>query len=319
MSVTEKFMFDTIFDELETIEPELADDDLFLNAEGEELLEVEPEEEIVPTFSEEEVNAARQEGIATGREQGVSATLAGIEKSTNDALVTIANKVAALITAQDQTNKELSNDATALSLAIVRKFFPTLNEDTALNEVVATVETLLGRLLNEPRIFVKVNPSISDELAEKLTQISAGKNLEGDLTVIADENIMMGDCKIEWSIGAAERNLTALMGEIDGIIAQNSTLQMESLTTIDPEELPAAEEINTAETESAENTVDLPENSAEIPVLEAAFEQNVKDEELELENAGDEEDRVEDSENEVVLESNDENDRDAENEDNNTP
>ena len=68
MSGTEKFMFDTIFDELEPIMPEIAEEELH-STDGEELLEEVPVEEVIPTFSEEELNAARQEGFVNGKEQ----------------------------------------------------------------------------------------------------------------------------------------------------------------------------------------------------------------------------------------------------------
>ena len=315
MSATEKFMFDTIFDDLEPIQPELAEDSEILSADRDELLEPEIEEEIAPTFSEEEVDAVRQEGIATGREQGVSETLAGLEKSSSDALTMMVGKVETLFAIQEQTNTELSYDATALALAIVRKFFPTLNEESALNEVVLTVEQVLDRLINETGIRVKVNPGISEALTEKLMD----QNLTEKLSVIADEKVNLGDCNIGWSSGTAKRNLAALMGEIDGIIAQNSTVPMDSLSVSDTPETTPPEELTPVDAESAENIANVSENGEEIPGSEAAFEQNVKDEELVLENADSEEISTEGSENEEVVESSDENDQDQNTEEDNTP
>ena len=45
---------------------------------------------------------------------------------------------------------------------------------------------------------------------------------EKKLSVISEEKIDVGDCKIEWLNGSAERNLNILIEEIDEIILKNS-------------------------------------------------------------------------------------------------
>lgn len=293
MSGTEKFMFDTIFDELEPIVPEIAEDEELHTADGENLLEEVPVEEVAPTFSEEEVNAARQEGFANGKEQGISETLASIEKTTSDTLNLISNNLTKLFADQNQANQEISDDATALSLAIVRKFFPTLNEQSALDEVTSTVVEILKRLIDEPRILIKANSVISEDLAERLLRHFEDKGFNGNLSVVADEDVAMGDCKLEWSNGTAERNLSALMGEIDDIIAQNSTSPMESLSATDEPESSSLEDSTIDEVDIAENEEVLGENSLEIAESDAAFEQNIKDAELESDETNGEE-KIED-------------------------
>jgi flagellar assembly protein FliH len=310
MSGTEKFMFDTIFDELEPIMPEIAEEELH-SADGEDLLEEVPVEEIIPTFSEEEVNAARQEGFANGKEQGISETLAGIEKTTGDTLNLISNNLAKLFADQNQANQEISEDATALSLAIFRKFFPSLNQQSALDEVTSTVVKILNRLIDEPRILIKANTAISEDLAERLTRHFEEKGFNGNLSVIADDDVTMGDCKLEWSNGSAERNLSALMGEIDDIIAQNSTSPMESLSAIEEPDLNSPGESAADELDIVDNEEILAENSQEIAGSNAIFEQNIKDAELESDEISDDElikDGLEDNTEEVeAIESNDEN------------
>ena len=231
MPSSEKFMFDTIFDELETIMPKLVEAELPLSEKA--ILEAEPAVEIAATFSEEELNLARQDGFAIGKAQGESETLAGIEKTTNDMLATILDNLSKLFSEQVQANQDISADATALSLAIVRKFFPTLNEKSALDEIMSTVIKLLDRLIDEPRILIKVNPATNEDLARKLTCYFEDKLFNDNLIVVADKSINLGDCKIEWSNGTAERNLSSLMLEVDDIIAQNSTTAIEPSTTVE--------------------------------------------------------------------------------------
>jgi hypothetical protein len=46
----------------------------------------------------------------------------------------------------------------------------------------------------------------------------------------------IGDCKIKWSNGSAERNLSILTQEIDDIVAQNSAQKIGSIITTEENE-----------------------------------------------------------------------------------
>jgi flagellar assembly protein FliH len=232
MRNNEKFMFDTIFDELEPILPEVAENDQL----NEALLENGSEEIPVNTYSEAEIDVAREEGFDDGKKQGASETLVGIEKTLSDTLTAITDGLSVFQSKQTQANQEASDDATALALTIVRKFFPTLNENTALDEINSVLVTVLKRLIHEPQITIKVNPLISNDLSESLKRQFIGNDPITNVSVIADENVDKGDCKIEWSNGTAERNLNTLINEIDDIIAQNSTQEMASILTMEGNE-----------------------------------------------------------------------------------
>ena len=223
-------MFDTIFDELEPILPEVAEEDQLAASENEEQREPETEETPLRTYNEADIAAARQEGFEDGKKQGTSEALTGIEKTLIDTLTAITKNLSNFRSEQKQANQKITDDATTLALTIVRKFFPKLNEQTALDEINSVTVTVLSRLIGEPQITIKVNPSISSDLSEKLKHEFNEDNPSRNLSVIADENVNKGDCKIEWSNGTAERNLDTLMHEIDDIIMQNSTKEMGSLT-----------------------------------------------------------------------------------------
>ena len=134
----------------------------------------------------------------------------------------IANDIAILQLEQKKVNQEISVNAARLVFAIVSKFFPKLNEQTAIDEINSVVTTVLSRLLGDLDILIKVNPLISNELSDKLGLQSHENSNEKKLSVISEEKIDVGDCKIEWLNGSAERNLNTLIEEIDEIILQNS-------------------------------------------------------------------------------------------------
>jgi flagellar biosynthesis/type III secretory pathway protein FliH len=236
MHNNEKFMFDTIFDELEPILPEVAENDHSSLSGNEEQLETGSEEVLIRTFNEADIITARQEGFDDGKKQGQSETLSGMEKTLNDTLTAIADSLSVFQAEQTQANQDVSNSATSLALIIVHKFFPTLNEKTALNEINSVLVTVLKRLIGEPQITVKVNPIISNDLSEKLKRQFIENDSITNVSIVADEKVDIGDCKIKWSNGSAERNLSILTQEIDDIVAQNSAQKIGSIITTEENE-----------------------------------------------------------------------------------
>ena len=231
MQNIEKFMFDTIFDELEPILPEVAEEVQLTGSNDEDQHTTELEETLIKTYNDNDMAVSRQEGFDEGKKQGISETLTGIEKISFDTLNAVLDELSIIHAGQKQANQEISNSATALALTIVRKIFPTLNEKTALDEVKSILLMVLGRLIDEPKIIIKVNPSSSNDLSAKLDQEYSSENSIVNFSIIADENVSQGNCRIEWSNGTAERNLDKLKHEIDDIIAQNSTIDVISLAS----------------------------------------------------------------------------------------
>ena len=229
MNNNEKFMFDTIFDELEPILPEVEDANQPINTQSEEQGETEIDDTPPNIYNENDITAARQEGFNEGKRLGSSETLTGNEKILSDTLNAIGKNIIVIQSEQKKFNQEISINAASLSLSVVRKFFPKLNEQTSLDEIHSVVTKVIDRLVGELEIIIKVNPSISNNLSDKLNSQFDETGDSKVLSVIADESISVGDCKIHWPNGAAERDLNTLMTEIDDIIVQNSSSSLEPL------------------------------------------------------------------------------------------
>lgn len=217
MTVVEKFLFDRIFDELEPI---VATKPAEAEADDENSPVLEPEV-VIPTFSEEDVAQARHEGFNAGKEEAAAESLNGIEMKIANSMDVISDKLMELYRIQEESNSHISDNAAELALAVSRKMFPVLNEKGALGEVSVVVEEVLKRLIQEPRIVIKVNKELIEPLTERVDSLSQNKGIEGAVSVIGDENLSLGDVEINWAKGSANRNTGALVAEIDAIIEQN--------------------------------------------------------------------------------------------------
>jgi len=213
MADLQKFLFDFDFDDVKLME-EIVQEEIEEEKAASGEVEEEPEPE-VPTFSEEEVETARQEGYTAGKESGVQETLAGIENNISQSLNMISSEISGIVRHQTEFNTQLESDATNLALSICRKLFPSLNEEGKLHEVSEMAKDMLGQLLEEPRISVRVEPELIAPLKEKLDPFLVSQGYKGVLSIREDETLPVGGCKIEWSNGQAERNPEQVFDEIE--------------------------------------------------------------------------------------------------------
>lgn len=210
MTTATRFLFDVSFDDPE--EPAVV---------VEESKEEAPVEEVVeaaPTFSEEELDAARTEAFAAGKEEAARELAESQERRVADALALIGERMEGLFQAQKEAAAESQANAAAIAVAISRKIFPELNRRHALDEIARLVEQSLARVIDESRIVIHVSPDLRDSLATRLEELQRKSGFDGKLVLVAGPDTALGDCRLEWAEGGAERGTTALWQQIDEVI-----------------------------------------------------------------------------------------------------
>lgn len=208
--------------------------------------EPEPEAEPVPpppppppTFSEAEMDQARQAAYAEGEKAGqgtgygkgfaeglAKGTRDGHQKGKAEAEARIENRIAAaldklaansagLLDAWESSRAVRSDQPVYLALAIVRKIMPELSRRYGLDEVEGVIRGILSGMLDEPRLIVRVAPDIIEPIRERVEAIAAERSFGARLMVIEEPALGPADCAIEWSDGGAERDINALLAEIE--------------------------------------------------------------------------------------------------------
>ncbi|CCQ73049.1 FliH/SctL family protein [Magnetospira sp. QH-2] len=207
MTTANKFLFDTNFGEPSEEEVEKAKKET-----------AEPEPPPPPTFSEEELAEARREGEAEGYKRGVGETQEGLDARMTVSLEQLAEHVKALFEEERNTVEEAMRDAVAVAAAIAVKMFPGLNRTHGIDEIIHLVADTLDRLREEPKVIIRIAEEKSDDLVDRIEELAEGIGFEGRLTVLTDETMTIGDCRIEWAEGGAERNSGEMWREIDEIV-----------------------------------------------------------------------------------------------------
>jgi flagellar assembly protein FliH len=210
MATVKKFTFDLDFDAPE--EPE--------KPEIEEVEEEEPEI-IVPSFSEEELEQARAEAFEAGKEGGRKEAASATEQRLLEVLESASVQLDSIYSTQGEANHEIGREMISVSTAIAKKMFPDLNARNALGEVERVVQETLKAVTEEPRIQIMVNPELREPLTERLGTMTHRAGFEGKVFVNPDPAMPLGDCRIEWSNGAAVRDADELWTMIEKIIEHN--------------------------------------------------------------------------------------------------
>ena len=191
MAATQKFLFDTIFDVEEPPEEEEETTD--------EEEEAEPEV-VVPTFSEEEMAAAREESFATGKAEGVNEAAEATERLISASLEKLSQQFDSLFKAQEEAEATIIENAISVACGITRKVFPALNQQGALGEIERMTVMSLEKILEEPQVIIAVNPKLEAALNERLDTLTAQAGYKGEVSIIADDKVDPGDCRMEWTI-----------------------------------------------------------------------------------------------------------------------
>lgn len=250
----EKFLFNVSFDESGSVKASGG-----APADDSESAYI-PEEVVqVPTFSEAEMSAARQEGFESGKQEGVNQESGANKKRVAETLDELTQQFQTLFSEQSSANKEIFDVATDIAVTISRKCFPYLNEIYALTAIQEMVKEVLSEIIEEPRAIIRVHPDMVTSLNQQLSKIAEVANFEGQILVIDDEEIPVGNCRLTWSSGSAERDLSVIWQRVDQIIEQNISSLRED------DSLPLSESATQKSAISSEKPIDIALEPADSP------------------------------------------------------
>jgi len=116
-------------------------------------------------------------------------------------------------------------------LAIARKILPDFTSQYGLQEITSLLDSAIGDMLHEPRLVVRIHEHQFDIINGKIQEITAQKAYAGKVVVLADPDVAVGNCRIEWADGGVERNTEATWQAIENVVAPaqnpNSTSSQE--------------------------------------------------------------------------------------------
>jgi len=157
--------------------------------------------EILAQIEEAERKGFR-DGFAAAEKEGIAAT----ERRTAVAFEQIGGAIQQLAGSLAATQLKLETEAVELALAIARKLSPELILREPFAEIAALATECLKQLTAAPHVVVRVNDALHETARERLEEIAQSRGFEGRLVVVAEPEIAVGDCRIEWADGGVVRD-----------------------------------------------------------------------------------------------------------------
>jgi flagellar assembly protein FliH len=113
----------------------------------------------------------------------------------------------------------LECEAVEVAVAVARKLAPALIASEPFAEISALATDCFRELVTAPHIAVRVNDALYAAAREKLEDIVRARSFEGRLVVLAEPDIAIGDCRIEWADGGINRDSAATDAAISAAVA----------------------------------------------------------------------------------------------------
>jgi flagellar assembly protein FliH len=136
-----------------------------------------------------------------------------------DAMERIAANLAEANNALKAIETRLECEAVEVAVAVARKLSPALIAREPFAEISALASDCFRELIAAPHIVVRVNETLYASAREKLDEIVRAKSFQGRLVVLAEPDIAVGDCRIEWADGGISRDAVAADAVIGAAVA----------------------------------------------------------------------------------------------------
>ena len=175
-----------------------------------------------PTITLVEAERRRKDAESVAYRSGFAAGQAQAQTEANEriaaALAVVADGLSRIERAMSEIEARLETEAVDVAVAVGEKLAAALIEREPVTEIAALAATCFRQLVATPHVAVRIGPDIYDEAKHKLEEIARLNGFEGRLTVLADSNLLAGDCRIEWAEGGIDRDRAAASAAIEDVV-----------------------------------------------------------------------------------------------------
>jgi flagellar assembly protein FliH len=158
--------------------------------------------------------------FARGLAQGAQEGKAEAEKRVGAVADRIVNGVTALNQKLAAVEARMETEAVEVAVAVARKLAPQLVAKEPFAEIAALAIDCFRNLVRCPHVVVRVNDALHETAREKLDEIVRRLSPDTRVVVLAEPEIALGDCRIEWADGGIDRNSAAIAAAVDEAVSR---------------------------------------------------------------------------------------------------
>lgn len=171
---------------------------------------------VEPSFSLTDLRQATEKAEQDGRELERHAAELGMTARKADALVRVADALGTARTDLSRIATEAATATTDTLLAMVAAVLPSFAASQGRDEVQALLRLLVPAMCREPRLTIRVHPSLLEILREDTT----GLLVDGHAVIdwIGSDSMLPGDVSVRWQDGIMVRDTNALCTRVRDLI-----------------------------------------------------------------------------------------------------
>lgn len=114
----------------------------------------------------------------------------------------------------------METEAVDVAVAVARKLCHELMSAEPLTAVMALVSDCFRHLTSTPHLAIRINDSLYDTAKAQIEALARRSGFEGRLVILAEPDIAIADCKIEWADGGCVLERAAIETKIDELVGR---------------------------------------------------------------------------------------------------
>jgi len=112
----------------------------------------------------------------------------------------------------------METEAVDVAIAVARKLCGELIAAEPFGEIIALIEDCFSHLVATPHLVIRINEQLYEGARERFERLAQQSGFEGRLVILAEPEIVTGDCRIEWADGGIVRERAVIEAKISELV-----------------------------------------------------------------------------------------------------
>jgi flagellar biosynthesis/type III secretory pathway protein FliH len=177
-----------------------------------------------PIYNQQDIDHHYQDGYEHGLDDGKKALKTTIENAIANALEQLVVQLPNFEQQLEQDKQEAQQLLFSVMRLIITRVFQAHIAEQAILEVETALKSCIEIAYQSPHIRIYVNSTIVTQVENYLKQSLSMVSSTQSLHILADENLPLGDCRIEWQGGTLRFDQAELWSQIDHILGIDSLI-----------------------------------------------------------------------------------------------
>ena len=178
------------------------------------------EKPATPAEIAQKVAEAEQRAYRNGYDTAQREAKAESDRRAAQALEEIGGAIKAVASRIAATQTKMETEAVDVAVAVARKLCGDLIAAEPLAQVTGLVRECFSHLVATPHLVVRVHESLYEDAHARIEKLAKQSGFDGRLVILAEPDIVKGDCRIEWADGGVVLERATIDGKIDELVGR---------------------------------------------------------------------------------------------------